>query len=62
MSIFLSPEPTNHAQADSGSSRMPDRHLTGPDHLCYYYYPSGMGDPERFMPIVRDTLRAWRDG
>lgn len=31
-------------------------------HLVYYYYPYGMGDPERFMPEIGKTLANWRRG
>ena len=29
-------------------------------HLVYYYYPYGMGDPERFMSELGKALAAWR--
>ena len=29
-------------------------------HLAYYYYPYELSEPERFMPILGNTLADWR--
>jgi hypothetical protein len=41
---------------------LPELLADGPDHLCYYYYPYGMADPEHFMGPIGDTIKVWRLG
>lgn len=43
-------------------SRLPEFLATKTGHLVYYYYPYGLADPERFMPLIGKQLAAWRAG
>ena len=41
-------------------ARLPEYLPTKRGHLVYYYYPYGMAEPERFMPLIADALAGWR--
>jgi hypothetical protein len=41
-------------------SRLPEFLDAKTGHLVYYYYPYGLAEPERFMPVFGDAFAAWR--
>ena len=41
-------------------SRLPEFLDAKTGHLSYYYYPYGIANPERFMPVFGDAMAAWR--
>jgi hypothetical protein len=41
-------------------SRLPEFLTTKTGHLVYYYYPYGLSNPERFMPLLGAAMAAWR--
>lgn len=43
-------------------TRLPEFLKTKTGHLAYYYYPYGLADPERFMPLLGETIARWRSG
>ncbi len=47
---------------DLTMQHLPELLADGPDHLCFYYYPYGMAEPERYMPQIGAAIRKWRSG
>lgn len=52
----------NHAMAprdiDLMDKRMPEVLGLGAEHLCYYYYPRSVSEPDRAMQVLAKHLRA----
>jgi hypothetical protein len=52
----------DQATLELSLSRMPEFLENKTGHLVYYYYPYGLADPERFMPLISEKLATWRTG